>query len=237
MEKIKLFLKKWIPLICLFLGVLLISFIAGRCSTKKERSTSMANLRAVRDSVHTYKVVINDLENTVYEQGAVVLTQSDAIKVGIIERERLRKLNIKELITNTGLSGTIQILRDSLKLPPDVQFVTIKDTSGTYLAVKVPYQWQFSDQYISLTTGIGTSKTGWFKLQVPFSGTISVGYIKSGFLKTTPKGVFTTLNPYIKIDNMDVLIVQDKDKFYNKTWFHMLAGAVILETGHQLLKK
>lgn len=38
------------------LCVLSIAYIAGRCSTKKERNTSTANLIAARDSIHTFKV-------------------------------------------------------------------------------------------------------------------------------------------------------------------------------------
>lgn len=231
MKTIIAFIKKWLPYAVGFVLLVLISFIAGKCSTKANRTTINNNLIAARDSIHTSKVIINDLENTVFEQGALILSKDEAIKIGVIEQERLKKLHLKELVTNTDLTGIIQMLRDSLKLPPNTIFITIKDTSGVARDyVRIPFQLlKTSDRYIILNAGMNPNKTAWFDLSVPFSGTISVGYVKSGFLKTVPKGVFTTLNPYITINNMDVLIVKEPDKFYNKWWVHALIGAATIE--------
>jgi hypothetical protein len=177
------------------------------------------------------------LRNSVYEKNAIILSQDESIKAGIIERDRLKALHLKDLITNTDLSGTIQILRDSLKLPASVQFITIHDSSGTYPVVRLPYEWPYSDKYVTLTTGIRANKIGYFSLSVPFSGTISVGYVRSGLFKTTPKGIFTTENPYIKVNSMKVLIVEEPKRFYDKFWFHALCGGIIVEGANILFKK
>lgn len=227
-------MKKW--LIIVFACVLSIGFFSGRYSLRKERALNVANLRAARDTIQTYSVKIKSLETFVSLKNAIIEDQKDAIEAGLIEKERLKALHLKELITNTQLQATIKILRDSLKLPPEIQFVTIKDTSGNYLAVRVPYQWKYSDQYVSLTTGIRLNKTGFFELSVPFSGEMSIGYQRSGFLKVKPVGILTTTNPYLKVEKMDVLIVKDSKKWHQKTWIHILAGAVTIEAIHQFIK-
>jgi hypothetical protein len=241
MEKLILFLKKWTPRVLLFIGVLLIAYIAGRCSTKAERDQSLSNLIASRDSVKQSKVVINDLENTVYEQGAIILTKDKAIEAGILEQERLRKLHIKDLLTNTDLLGVIHRQDSLLKLPPETIFITIKDTSGVARDyVRIPFQLlKKADKYLALNAGMKEGRTAWYDLSVPFSGTVSVGYVGSGFLnlKKTPKGIFTTENPYIKINQMDVLIIQDNKTLFQKTWFHLVLGAGIMEGVNYILKK
>jgi hypothetical protein len=229
--------KKTIWLILAFLSVLGIGYLGGCNRLRKERALNTSNLIAIRDSVKHSFVTIDGLRNSVYEKNAIILSQDESIKAGIIERDRLKALHLKDLITNTDLSGTIQILRDSLKLPASVQFITIHDSSGTYPVVRLPYEWPYSDKYVTLTTGIRANKIGYFSLSVPFSGTISVGYVRSGLFKTTPKGIFTTENPYIKVNSMKVLIVEEPKRFYDKFWFHALCGGIIVEGANILFKK
>ncbi len=231
-------LKKYLPFIGLVLGLILIAFIAGKCSTRKNNQTSLNNLIAARDSVKESFITIDGLKQSVYSKDAIILSKEDALKVQILENERLKALHIKEIVTNADLTGQINILRDSLKLPANTVYLTIKDTSGVARDyVRIPFTLlKMQEKYISLSAGMNENKTAWYNLSVPVSGEMSIGYIKSGFLKTKPVGIFTTDNPYLTVNSMDILIVKEDKHFYQKTWFHMVLGAAILETGHQLLK-
>jgi hypothetical protein len=80
------------------------------------------------------------------------------------------------------------------------------------------------------------NKTAYYNLEVPFSGTISVGYVRSGLFGQSPKGIFTTENPYLKVDDMNVLIVTEPVKWYQKWYVPIIAGAVGIETVRFLLK-
>lgn len=211
-------------------------FFLGKCSTEADRKKSIENLIAARDSVQSYTIEIGGLKNTVSEQNAMILTQKEAIKAGIVDRDRLKALHLKDLVTNAELTATIRILRDSLDLPPDVVFVTVKDTSGSRLAVVLPYEWKYSDEYLSLTTGIRLNKKAYFDVALPISGTMSIGHVKSGMFKTVPKGVFTTENPYLKVNQMDILIIEEPKTLFQKTWFHIFVGSVATIGVLQLLK-
>jgi hypothetical protein len=223
--------KKPIIYVCLFIGLILISYIAGRCSTRTERKQQISNLIAARDSVKQFFVTIDGLKNSVWEKNAIILGQEESIKAGIIERDLLKKLHLKDLITNTELTGVIHKQDSLLNLPPNTVFITIKDTSGISRDyVRLPFTLlKISDKYVSLNAGMDSLCKAWYKLSVPFSGTISIGYVKSGFLKTTAKGIFTTENPFIKINAMDVLIIQDPKKWYSKWYVPVIAGAVGIE--------
>jgi len=225
-------MKKYILYISLVLALLTASYFIGRVSTLKERSVLVDNIHAARDTIKTYSVRIGDLELNVSEKEAIILTKEDAIKAGLIEKEYFRKLYLKEIETTTMLNGVIKILRDSLDLPPETIIVTIKDTSGlAQYYMKIPFQnIKVNEKYLVLNAGVRDNRKAWFELSVPVSGTMSVGYKKDGFLKTKPVGIFTTENPYLKINNMDILIVKDKDKWYRKWWVHSLAGGGIVAT-------
>jgi len=245
-DKIKLWItgiwvriKKPLFYFCLFLCILSIGYFAGCNRLKKERALNVANLVAVRDSIRHYSVTIDGLKNSVYEKSAIILSQDQAIQAGIIERDYLKKLHIKEIITNTDLNGTIRVLRDSLKMSPETIFVTIKDTSGVASDyIRVPFTLlDVNEKYISLEAGMRKNRLSYFDLSVPVSGEMTIGYKRSGFLKTIPVGLFTSKNPYLSINQMDVLIIQEPKHFYQKTWFHFLAGGLIVEGLNLYLKK
>ena len=228
-------------------ALLLVSYFLGRCSTKQERDNAVNNILALKDTVHASVVTINGLTNYVSEQKALILSQSDALASSELEKTRLKALALKSIVTESSLNGTIKTLRDSLKLVPGTTIITVDDTTttvggGTAITshdyVQVPFTLlDEQDTNLHLIAGMNINKQAYFSLSAPFNGTITVGYKKTGFLKTTPVGIFTTTNPYIKVDNMSVVIVKEPDKIWNKWWFHAIGGAVVFETARQLLLK
>jgi len=216
-----------------FLCILLMAYYCGRHSTSATIGLHTRNLKAARDSVRHYSVTINGLNNSVAERDAIILSKDQAIEAGIIEKERLKALHMKELVSNAKLKGEIEIFKDKLKLPRDkeVVFVPVKDTSGiSHDYLRIPFTLlDEKEEYISLKAGMNEDKTAFYHLEVPVSGEMSVGYVKAGFLKTKPVGVFTTKNPYLKVSNMDILITPEKKKWYESFWVHALVGGAAVE--------
>jgi len=231
-------LKKRIWLILAFICVLSIGYFFGHSPLKKERALNVANLTAYRDTIQRYSVKIGSLENFVSVKNAIIEDQKDAIRAGLLEKERLKALHLKQVLANTKLESTIKILRDSLKLVPGTTIITIKDTSGVYQSyVKIPFDLlKINEKYLTLNAGMDTNKLAWFKLETLFSGELTLGYQKAGFLKVKPVGIFTTENPYLKVNSMEALIIKENKKFYQKTWFHVVLTTAILITGHQFIK-
>ena len=220
-------------------SLLIISFFLGKCSTLGERKQIINNLEAARDSVHTFIIEVDGLKYKTTQKDAIILSQKDAIAAGILERERLKALHMKEVVANAELKATISILRDSLKIPPETIIITIKDTAGiAHDYVKLPFVLlKENGPDLKLTAGMNKNRTAYYDLKVPVYGEMSIGYVRDGFLKTKPVGIFTSDNPNLTINSMDILIVKDEKKFYQKTWFHMLTGAILFETAkHYLLK-
>lgn len=223
--------KRIIIQIGLFLCLLIITYVAGRCSTRPERDQTINNLIAARDSIKHYDIEVEGLQNQVWEKNAIILSQEDAIKAGLLREEILKKLHIKEVITNAELSGVIARQDSLLKLPPKTEFITIKDSSGIKKNyVRYPFQLlNVHDKYLSLDAGLDSLKQAWYKNEVPFDGNVTIGYKRSGFLKTTPVGIFASDNQYLKVNTMDIYINKESEKWFQKWWVHSLAGAAAFE--------
>jgi hypothetical protein len=231
--------KKNIILICSVIGLILIAFVFGKCSTKKERSQQIANLAASRDSITQSLITINGLKNSVSTRDAIIVTKNEAIKVGLLEQERLKKLHLKEIVTNTELQGRIKILKDSLSLPPGTKIITVKDTDGIYMDyMRIPFTiLNEKTKWLTLSAGVRMDKTAWYNLEVPLSGEMTIGYQKTGFLKTKPVGIFTSENPNLIINQMDITIIQEDKKWFDKWWVHAIGGAAVFEGARILLTK
>jgi hypothetical protein len=231
--------KQNIIIVCIAVGLILVAFICGKCSTRHERSQQIANLAASRDSIIASYIVINGLKNSVSVRDAIIVTKDEAIQVGLLEQDRLKKLHLKEIITNAELQGNIQILKDSLKLLPGTTFITIKDTNGIssdYIKIPVTIIDEIS-KWITISAGVHANKQAWYDLDVPVTGIMTIGYQKTGFLKTKPVGIFTSENPYLLINQMDITIIQDKQKWFQKWWVHTLGGIVVFEGTKYALTK
>jgi hypothetical protein len=214
------------------------SFILGKCSTKAERDNAVNNLIAARDTVHASVVTINGLTTYVSDQQAVILTQKEALKASELEKEALKKLHLKDVVTNTQLAGEVKVLRDSITILPTVVTITVKDTSGiSHDYIRIPFTLlDENGKDLHLLAGMNLNKTAYFSLAVPFRGTMTVGYKKSGLFKTTPVGIFTSTNPYIHINDLNTVIIQQPKPWYNNFWVHVGIGAAAALTAQHFLK-
>lgn len=179
------------------LGVLAILVIGWKYHTTKIKKLQISNLSAMNDTVSHYKAKINGIQNYIAEKDAIILSQKDAIKAGLIDKEALKKLNIKQLSEITSLKATLKVVRDSVQHTG--QIVVIKDT--TWLlpknAILLPFSFSDTTKYISLKGSFNEKGTLSYAFSAPIDLSVYVGYDKRK-LKTS----VTTTNPYILISDM-----------------------------------
>lgn len=216
------------------LVVVTLSFFVGKWMMKRSNDINVQNLIAARDSVKHSIIQIKGLTEYVATQSALILSKDEAIKAGYIEKEKLRKLNLRLVITNTELEAKVKIMRDSLDLPPKVEFITIKDSSGISRDyVRTPFTLlDIKEPYLTLGAGMGLNRKAWFNLEMPIVGEITVGYQKK-----KPVGVFTSPNPYLTVNTMNVVIVPEKKMWYDNKWVTAGLAAVLVESINLLLRK
>ncbi len=202
-------MKKIIFVVVIILLIITGAYL-GRKSIMKDLKLSKENLLALQDTLKEYRIKIDSMSLYAAEQSAIILSQKDAIELGLIEKQKFKKLYLTEVVTVSKLEWTIKVLKDSLKLAPEVVYII--DTSGTP-AVKLPFKWRYDDKYLSLETGVRENRTTHFDLTMAVNGDIIIGGRRG-----KPIATFTTDNPYVKVSTMSTVIIQDDKKWYDNPW-------------------
>lgn len=144
-------------------------------------------------------VKIKGLQTKVFTVNTIMEKQKRAIKDGLIEREKLRKLHIKDVRTNTVIKANIAVLKKQLA-NPNVIYDTIRETMRPTRMMKLPAIFNYKDDYVNLKVTIDTTWS--FKLRVPVDLDVTVGQ----------KVNITTNNPYVEINKIKSVVVPQKGK-------------------------
>lgn len=176
------------------LSLVAIVFIGWQYHTTRIKKLQISNLSALNDTVSHYKTKIAGIETFVAERDALILTQKEAIKAGFLEKETLKKLNIKQLSEITRLKATLEVVRDSVQHTG--QIVVVKDTAWLLPknAILLPFPFSDSTKYIFLKGRFNENGVMSYAFLSKIDLDLYVGYDKRKL-----KAVVTTNNPYINI--------------------------------------
>jgi len=171
--------------------------------------------------IESYEVEINGLKRVVYEANQIILTKNEAIRTGYIEKERYRKLYLKEISHVADLNLTISVLNDSIEKLGQV--VTVPDpVSGDPVpSLVLPFHFDKTNKWLTLTGDINTIGRMSFSLEMPVDLDLTIG-----MQKRTKEPVISAMtnNPYITQVNISSVQITKPDRWYNSTWFKVGAG-------------
>jgi len=191
--------KLWLIGIVAFLALLATSYFVGRYYANKSHRVNIDNIIALRDSVKQYQVTIGKMDYQAFEQGQIILSQKDAIKTGLLEKEALKRLNIKYLTELTSANGLVSILRDSI----GHNGVVYMDTTTHRPAIVLPFTFGDTTKHYTFSGGFSVTGKMNVSLAVPISLRVYTGIDRKGKAKAT----ILTDNPYITIGEITTLKV------------------------------
>lgn len=200
-------------LLAVILGLAASYYLGNRKASLDTDRLSTA-LISSRDTIRIYTKKIQGLEQTVFETSTIVLDQKQAIAAGLLDRERLRKLSVERLRTNTKLTGEIRVLKDSLKIKnPEIIYI---DTTGTDPTpyMKLPAEVNFNDDFIDLKVNLYADESWGFDLGIKLDLEVTVGQ----------SVVITTPNPYVSINEIQSVYVPEELKWHQRP---LIRGLVI----------
>jgi len=226
-------MKKIILFTVLLAGILFL--MTATIVSQQEKRRAVENLKAMNSELVTYKKNYNDALHTISVKEAVILSEKEAKKALLLENKELKALRIKSVKTQAALEATISILKDSLKAKPGTIIEYVKDTSGA-VGIKLPFEYEYKDKYATLSAGVDTNRIPHISSEIYLDGKLIIGFQRDGLFKTKPVGAFTTDNPYVRIQNITPVIIQEKSKWYEKWWVHTLSGAIATYTLIKILK-
>ena len=215
------------------IALLGLTFYLGSINGRRERDRLSENLSEAQnqliDTVSHYTVKVRGLEVQVWEQTQIILTQKQAMDAGILDKERLEKLHIKTVQSNTIIKGQLKAARDSLKMTkPDTIIVIENDISVPYL--RLPFKDNYTDDNLLLDININTNATWGFNIDMPLDLNVTLGRVKVGFMNQDYKALVTTENPYVGIVHVQSLKIEE-DPWYRKGWFKGLTYGLVFGTG------
>jgi len=194
-------------------------------------NASTALYRSDRD-IKEYEIIVSNLSEYVSEQELLVVSKDEAIRSLKQETERLRALNIKHVNTIGELRMKIDILIDSI--PPSDTLIIYKDCNqdiGSY--VKLPLFYRYDDKYVKLTTTIGIDGLSDMNFAInPFDINVVLGTKKESlFKKSSQVSIVSTSNPYVDVEAVKFMVVEDKRKsplYYYGVGAGSATGLIIL---------
>ena len=203
-------------LIIVILGVLLMIWALLAMSGYNSRlKVDKANIMVLskRDSIVSYQIEVAGLKEQVYQSNLTVVSRDDDIFKLKEEKDRLKELNIKSINLIGNLKVRVSLLEDSIK--PLIPAVPIEDVNeAVKYVLPLPNKFTYKDKYVSVFTKIdkiGLAEQGFLLTDPKFN--IVVGRRGNGvFAKRGDVAIVTTDNPYINIQESNIVLVNKNPK-------------------------
>jgi len=206
----------------LVLSLIIVTFFFGRLSTFGERKSQNQTILALTDTLTTTRVIIGGITQTLSRKSTIILTKQLAVEAGLLEIDRLRALNFKNVSHLVRVEARLEAARDSIpvvfpvarshdSIPP--QIVSAGEAKNT---MPIPAEFYFESKYFNLTAGFDENMLGYFDANAPTPITVTIGSKKTGLWKTTPTVAVTTPSPYLIVTDITPIDLRGAKKWWEK---------------------
>tara|TARA_R110002020_G_scaffold25831_3_gene83586 strand:+ start:486 stop:1100 length:615 start_codon:yes stop_codon:yes gene_type:complete len=148
-----------------------------------------------------YQEEIDKKGDIVIEQEQIILSQSDAIKQGLLEVNRLKRISSQvRIVTETVIDTIIVSHTDTV-----IQVIN----GDSYL--KLPQSYSFNDEFLILNATISDVGLSIDNISIFNDNTVTVGYKRNGFLKPlSPVIQIKNTNPYMLTQSVSNVVIEEK---------------------------
>jgi hypothetical protein len=158
------------------------------------------------------------------EQGQIILGQKDAIRLGLLEVDRLKKVKSQvKTITKIQIDSVVVPYLDTLRLTDTVY------RKGT---INVPKRFLVAQDHYTLGGLVRLNDVMFDSVLVTNEMKITIGQKNNGFFKkTTPIVEVENSNPYINVVDMNNVVIENKKRIYERPLFWAgvgLLGGIII---------
>ena len=176
-----------------FLATFFFGWMTGR---ERGITTLELEMALLNNEINSYVAKIGDDSVYISQKEQIIITQREAIKRGLIEREELRKLNIKHLNEISRLKLQIDTLLTNIDT--DAEIITIHDTISIYNdknCLVLPFTFTKKDDYLSLNGSFNSQ--GKLDISLKLDVPIDLWLVMQKRSKV-PSVLLTSKNSYIK---------------------------------------
>ena len=200
------------------LGVVVILLSFQILSDRADFKSFKSQIARYKKGELEYQEVINKNGDKIIEQQQIILTQKDAIEQGLLQVEKLKRVNSQTRVVTEVVLDTIVITHVDTML----KFVD----GNSYL--RLPQNYRFNDEFMSLDAKIDEVGLNLDNISIQNENIITIGYKRYGLFKPlTPIVEVRNTNPYIVTQSVSNVVIEKKVDFLHdkKTWG--MAGFVL----------
>lgn len=218
-------------LIALGIFLTLVFLFLKSCQYDRERASLIAQLSEYQLKEKSFELKIKDDSSTIAFQGQTIMSQKEAINLGLLEMEK----DMKELQSQVKQKTNTMIVEKQIPFIPS----GFADTSGLVRnehgevirkdSIAIPMRFQLHEKWFNIDGYVKREGLTIDSLKIPNKTIVSVGYRKSGFLNLKKDAViaFKNDNPYVNVVGMDNVVIKKKRKFYQSPLFTIGVGVAL----------
>lgn len=223
-------------IINIVLAIIVIVLLYKGCEMKKDRDNLLTQMNTLREGEKVFKTKILQDSSTLATQTQTILTQDEAIRLGLLKLEG----DIKKV--ESQVIETTELAYNNVGVPyiPDGYVDTLKwlknykngDTSkATYdsiinNSVIVPKSFGIDTKWYSINGKVKKDGLLIDSMKIPNETSVTIGYKKHGFLnlKSDPLVEVKNTNPYLRVSKMSNVVIKPNKNIFKSRLFWMGIG-------------
>jgi hypothetical protein len=217
----------------IIISLLLVLFILGYkgCQYYKEKENLLNQVSNYKNGEKEFKTKLQKDSSTIAEQKQTILSQDEAIKLGILKLEG----DIKKVQSQVRQSQTINIDDIAVPFVPDnfadttgwMKRIASGDSSRAVLdsllanTIIVPKKFFTEKKWYTISGVVKKDEVLFDSIKVNNESSVTIGWKKTGFLGFKNEAVVEVknTNPYLQVTKLDNVVIKKKKGVFESKLF------------------
>jgi hypothetical protein len=224
-------MKKLNRVIYALLLIVIIVLLWRSCESERDRSKLISQLGDYKLKEKVFEVQRLKDSSTLATQTQTIMTQKEAISMGLLELEK----SMKEVQSQVKQRSTTTIIEKQVPFIPDGYADTtgvVKNENGEVIrrdSIAVPSRFKLNEKWFNVDGYVKKDGLIIDSLSIPNKTIVTIGYKKAGFLNLSKDAVVQVKNenPYVNVTGLDNIVIKKKKKIWQNPLVHIGVGVVL----------
>jgi len=224
-------MKKINRIIYVLLFIVIIVLLWRSCESERDRSKLISQLGDYKLKEKVFEVQRLKDSSTLATQTQTIMTQKEAISIGLLELEK----SMKEVQSQVKQRSTTTIIEKQVPFIPDGYVDTtgvVKNENGEVIrrdSIAVPSRFKLNEKWFNIDGLVKKDGLIIDSLSIPNKTIVTIGYKKAGFLNLSKDAVVQVKNenPYVNVTGLDNVVIKKKKKIWENPLVHIGVGVVL----------
>lgn len=222
-------MKKINIIVFLTAGLVILFLLVDRCNIKADNRRVISQLSEYQLKEKSFTVKRLHDSSTIVEQNQTILTQKEAIKLGLASLDN----KMKQLQAQIRERSEVVIVDKLVPFIPSGWIDTtglVRNEAGEVIrtdSLSVPKEFKLNERWFRINGYVNKVGVNIDSLVIPNKTVMSIGY-KGGFLKKREAIVsITNENPYVNVIGLDNVVIKERRNILRNPLIMIPVGVVI----------